>query len=152
MSDIQRNLPDYEKAKKELQEKFTPTGTYLGSFVRNAIQGTSFKPNNLGFQVKPKIIKKGDVVLVHQGVKPRPCCVVKVVGDTVCYIPLTSSDNIHCLSESSSRFWGDGSFCKTFDICTLEYALDNFIGVYDNPKLLNRAIKELKEYITDMLK
>lgn len=145
--DIKDNLPAHEKLKRELCEKFKASNTYLGSFIKAEITKEDFKV--LKQSVYPPLkIKKGDVILLAQGAKTRPCVVIKVLKDrTVVYIPLSSSDNIHCLTTFTSRFLGEGCFCKSYGICDEETAIKNFSGVFDNMKDLNKGIKALKEYI-----
>ena len=144
------NQPEHEQLKRELMEKFNPTTTYVGSHIRLAVQQTDFK--GLKSTTRPTSIRKGDVIVSFEGVKSRPSVVVNVLKDrTVLYIPLTSTENVHCLSESKSRFFGEGCFCKAFSVCTEEFAIEHFVGVYDNNKLLNQAIKQLKEYLNKNL-
>jgi len=145
------NFPPHEKLKRDLADTFTPTHTYLGSFVKKTIMEADFKvlkqSNN-----PPKYIKKGDVLILPEGSKTRPCVVIKVLKDkTVLYIPLTSTDNIHCLSASKSRFFGEGCFTKTISLCSEEVAIQSFVGVYDSPKVLNNAIKEIKKFYAENL-
>lgn len=144
-------LPYFEQVKRDLIEKFSKEKTYLGSFIKDEITKVSFKPNQRSENI-PTYIKKGDVFISQEGAKNRPCVVLRILKDrTIIYTTLTSSDNIHCLSESSSRFFKEGCFCKTLSVCTEQYALDNFVGVYDNMKAVNNAIKELKNYIINNL-
>lgn len=145
-------IPNDEKLKRELIEKFTTNSTYLGSFVKQVISQTDFKvlrvENN-----RPSFIRKGDVIILPEGAKTRPCVVVKVLKDrTVVYIPLTSTENVHCLTPYKNRFFREGCFTKTFSVCTEETAIENFCGVFDNMKDLNRAIKELREFTIQNLK
>ena len=42
----------------------------------------------------------------------------------------------------------DCYFCNTYVVTPLHIADINFIGVYDSPKSLNNAIKNLREFIT----
>ena len=105
--------PRHEKIKLELADKFVATNSYLGNHIKQTIMQSDFK--DLKEIQKPSHICKGDVFLVYEGKKKRPNVVIKVLKDrTIIYIPLTSTDNIHCLSESKSRFFGEGCFCKTF--------------------------------------
>jgi len=135
-------LPPHEKVKKDLIDKFTPTSTFLGSHVRKTIMESDFKILKQNSQ-PPQYIKKGDVIRLHQGSKPRPCVVTKVLKDrTVLFIPMTSTENIHCMTPFKSRFFGEGCFCRNFDICTEEKAIENFVGVFDNMKAVNQAIKD----------
>jgi hypothetical protein len=140
------NLPEHEKVKRDLANKFTATSSYLGAFVKSEIMNTNFK--GLRGVQRPCKIKKGDVITAYEGTKARPAVVIKVLKDgTVMYIPLTSTDNIHCMSPSSSRFFGEGCFTKSINVCSKEYALEYFVGIYDNMKALNLAIKSIKEFI-----
>lgn len=139
-----------QKLKEELLKKFTVNSTYLGKFVQDEISKITFiDPHKTQ---KPTHIRKHDVLVMYAGSKARPVVVIKVLKDrTVIYIPLTSTDNVHCLSESNSRFFGEGCFSKCFSVCTEQKAIEQFIGVYDNPKLVNNAIRELKNFILKQL-
>ena len=140
------NLPEHEKIKRDLANKFIPTTTYLGQFIKKEVMDTNFK--NLRSMQRPSQIKKGDVITAYEGVKARPAVVVKVLKDgTVMYIPLTSTENIHCMTTFKSRFFGEGCFTKSINICTEEHAIEYFVGVFDNMKTLNKAIRDFKEMI-----
>jgi hypothetical protein len=142
-------LPPHEKLKRELADKFTATNTYLGSHVKKTIVETDFKILKQT-SYPPEQIKKGDVLILPQGSKSRPCVVAKVLKDRTCiYIPLTSTDNIHCLTPYKSRFFKDGCFCKSVDLCSEEQAIRSFVGVFDNMRALNSAIKEIKQFIIE---
>ena len=144
------DLPDHEKVKRDLVSKFTPTSTYLGSHVRKEITDTNFRI--LKNTYRPSKIKKGDIITVYAGTKCRPAVVVKVLKDGTClYIPVTSTENVHCMTPFSDRMLGDGCFGKTLSVCTEEYAIDNFTGVFDNTKALNQAIRDFKELINTNL-
>lgn len=141
-------LPPHEQLKQDLANKFTSASTYLGSFIKQEIIKSDFKTLSKKAHFRPTYIKKGDVITCHQGVKSRPSVIIKVQKDGTCiYIPLTSTENVHCMTESKSRFFAEGCFSKSFSVCTQEFALDNFVGVYDNMKYVNKAIKELKYFI-----
>lgn len=145
-------MPEHERLKRDLANKFTGNSTYLGSFVKKEIMETDFKILKSSGMQKPFKIKKGDVITAYEGVKCRPAVVVKVLKDeSVIYIPLTSTDNCHCMTPFYSRFFGEGCFTKSFNVCTKEYALEYFIGVFDNMKALNQAIKDIKEFINTNL-
>ena len=141
------NLPPHEKLKRDLTDKFTATATYVGSHVKKTIIDTDFKVLKQN-SYPPEQIKKGDVIVLPQGSKNRPCVIAKVLKDRTCiYIPLTSTDNLHCLTPYKSRFFKEGCFCKTIDICSEEKAIQSFVGVFDNMRALNQAVKELKSFI-----
>jgi hypothetical protein len=144
------NLPEHERLKRELASSFNAHSTYLGSFVREEIMRSNFKVlKNIN---KPCRIKKGDVITSFEGTKSRPAVVVKVLRDsTILYMPLTSTENVHCMTPFKSRFFGEGCFAKSINICTEEYALEFFIGVFDNTRALNQAIKELKILVNSNL-
>lgn len=141
-------MPEHETLKREMMDKFQDNISYVGKHIRTTILHTDFKSLK-GIQ-KPNKIKKGDVIISFEGVKKRPCVIFKVKKDGTClYIPLTSTDNLHCLSNFSSRFFGEGCFTKSFSVCSEEFAIDNFAGIFDNIKDLNLAVKELKKFITE---
>lgn len=124
--------------KLEVIESIDPTKTYLGSFVRTKINEVTIEDRYL-----PKELKRGDVINVYHGIKKRPCVILSIKENIVIHIPLTSSENIHNLCESKSRFYGGGYFSNTYGVCKLETALENFIGVYDNDLFLDNAEKQL---------
>ena len=95
----------------------------------------------------PKYLKKGDIISNNVGAKKRPCVVIKVFTDVIYAIPLSSNEDELNLCKSKSRFWGDGWFSCGIIAMTKTYAMDNFLGVYDNPKLLNKVIKLSKQEI-----
>ena len=97
---------------------------------------------------RPRYLKKGDVVSNGVGAKKRPCVVVKVDKDFVYAIPLSTTEDELSLCASSSRFFDNGWFTRGVSVVSTDYAIDNFIGVYDNIKLLNKAIKLTKEEIS----
>lgn len=137
---------EQDNFKKVLLSKFIDNSTFSSKQVKYIIESTSGK--SIRPMSKPDRIKKGDVIILTQGAKNRPCVVTRVLKDsTVVFIPLTSTENVHCLTEFKSRFFGEGCFSKSFSVCTMETALENFVGVFDNNKDLNIAIKTLKEYI-----
>ena len=130
-----------QEFKDELSNKFIPTSTYSGKQIAHIIGNTSLKI--LDIVNKPTEIKKGDVISVKTASKVRPAVVTKVLKDrTILYIHLTSSENIHCMTPSKSRFFGEGCFTYGFSICSEQYAIDNFLGIYDNMKAVNQAIKD----------
>lgn len=99
----------------------------------------------------PSRLKKGDVFTDRVGSKVRPVVIAKVVGDTVTGIPLSTTEDELNLMESSSRFFGDSYFSKGIVVAKYSYAMEYFIGVYDNEKLLRKAIKESKKFLMDNL-
>lgn len=148
--DTEERKLEAQEFKDELNSKFISTATYSGKQIAHIINQSSVKA--LHNRLKPNEIRKSDVITVKTASKVRPAVVIKVLKDrTVVYIHLTSSDNIHCMSPSKSRFFGEGCFTYGFSICSEEYAIDNFIGVYDNTKAVNQAIKDLKTFFNNSL-
>lgn len=130
------------KTKTEIIETIDPTKTYLGSYVIARI-----KEVDCDDTFTPLSLRKGDVLSLSAGLKQRPCVVINVKKDYCICIPLTSTENVHNLCESDSRFFGNGNFSNTYEVVSIDIAKKRFIGVYDNMKLLNNAIKELRLFI-----
>ena len=93
----------------------------------------------------PKTIKKGDVYSSYQGVKRRPVCVIKVLDGVVYGIPMTTTKDKMFLCEHNSRFFRDGYFTNQIVSASVEYVNYNFLGVLDDTKNINVALKMLKE-------
>jgi hypothetical protein len=139
--------PEHEKLKLSLVSKSTSTSSYLGSHIREELMKTDFKVLK-GSCLRPTEIRKGDALLLPDGAKTRPVIVCKVLKDrTILYIALTSTKNVHCMTPHNSRFFKEGCFSKSFSVCTEETAIEAFIGIFDDMKSLNQAIKDLKEFI-----
>jgi len=131
--------------KQETINSIVPTTQYLGSYVRKMITDIEQEPEAKNC---PEFFKKGDVIrILAPKDKPRPSVIIKVLPDFVISIPLTTDSNIYCLSESKSRFFKDGCFTNHYEITPTDVAKVNFLGVYDNIKLLNEAIKQLRLFI-----
>lgn len=137
------------KTKSEIIDRIDAKKTYIGSYVIERVQEVECDDTYL-----PSQIKRGDVLIVRNGAKQkaRPSVVIKVFEDKCIVIPLTSTKNVHNLCESKSRFFGEGWFSNVYDVVTISHAKQVFAGVYDNPRLVNVAIKELKKFIEINLK
>lgn len=129
---------------------FQDHGNYLGSFVKQKISqiqsievGDSEHIKN---KYKPTLLKKGDVIRVFTGTKNRPCVVVSVRKDFVIVIPMTSTESVHCSVEFNSRFFGRYYFTKSYEIVPIDLALNNFIGVLDDNKSIQKALLYLKNF------
>ncbi len=134
-------------SKADVLSKITSSSQYAGSYVKQLINEVTCEENTNN---NPQFFKKGDVIRLRinqdGSSKPRPSIVIKVTKEFLVSIPLTSADDINTLCPSTgSRFFRDGNFCNTYVVTALEKA--EFIGVYDSPKSLNTAIKNLKEFI-----
>lgn len=130
-------------SKAEVLAKISNSNTYVGSFVKQFVNEVTCENNTN----TPDKIKRCDAITVYSGQKARPSIVIKAHKDYVISLPLTSSENPNSLCESDSRFFGKGFFCNTYAVTPTKYAFERFIGIYDNPKVLNNAIKELREFI-----
>lgn len=122
-------------------ERINLEKNYKGSEVAHIVNQVTSIKNDV------TKLKKGDVILQVSGAKTRPAVIIKVFKDRVITIPLTSEENPHSLFKANSRFFGESWFCNLYMISTIEYAKNNFAGVYDNSKDVNKAIKALKEFI-----
>lgn len=100
----------------------------------------------------PRVLAKGDIFATKDTLgKPRPYVIIKVLSDTVIAIPTSTTNDSLCLRQSRSRFLKDGWFSKQFVTVHKDYAMQRWTGVYANPKGLNKAIKELKEYLNNTI-
>ena len=131
--------------KQEVIDKFLPTASYSGKQIAFIINGLSLK--SMYQPPKPSEIKKGDVLSVKTASKVRPAVVIRVLKDrTVIYVHLTSTENIHCMTSGKSRCFGEGCLTYGFSICSEDFAIENYIGIYDDMKAVNQSIKDLKEF------
>lgn len=130
------------KSKSDVISTVDPTKTYLGSFVIARINEVECDDTHI-----PTTLKKGDVIVLQTGTKRRPAVVIRVKKDKVVTIPLTSTENIHNLCKGNSRFFGETWFCNEYRLVEIEQARKAFVGIYDNTKALNEAIKELRTFI-----
>lgn len=130
-------MPNREKTLASLNQP-----TYSQATVRTLITQLT----TLG-EGAPSVLKKGDVYHAQVGAKYRPAVIVKVLPSVVYSIPLTHEDGEFSLHPSDSRFFGEGFFCNQLLSSTVEYAKSQFIGVYDNMKAVNEALKLLKEQV-----
>ena len=102
-------------------------------------------------KIRPTTLKKGDVFRAFTGKKNRHHCVIKVTKDVVIAIPMSTTDDCITLSPFSSRFFGENYFGTCLTTHCLEEALGNFCGVLEDIKSLNRAVKELKQFLNENL-
>jgi len=102
-------------------------------------------------KIRPKELKKHDVIRTFEVRKARPGVIIKVLEDVVIVIPLSTTEDCINLCESKSRFFGEGFFSRNFVVVCKDEAMQNFLGVYDNPKLVNQACKLLKEFTNKIL-
>lgn len=130
-------------SKAEVLAKISNSNTYVGSFVKQFVNEVTCE-NNTNI---PNKLRRGDAITTYSGQKARPSIIVKVHKDYVISLPLTSSENPNSLCEFESRFFGKGFFCNVYAVTPTKYAFERFIGVFDNHKALNNAVKELRLFI-----
>lgn len=102
-------------------------------------------------KIKPTTLKKGDVFRAFTGKKNRYHCVIKVIKDVVIAIPMSTTEDCINLSSFNSRFFGENHFGTCLTTHCLEEAIDDFCGILDDVKSLNRAIKGLKQFFNENL-
>lgn len=115
--------------------------TYSIGEVKNLVNSVSTK-------VIPDTFKKGDVFRASAGDKVRPCVAVKVTSEVVFAIPLTHENGVFRSVPYKSRMWGEGYISKALITIGADKARDSFIGVFDQPRALNDAIKQLKQEVS----
>lgn len=103
----------------------------------------------------PKVdyVKKYDYFLYEAATssKSRPYVVVKVLKDTVIAIPLsTTKDNLN-LMPSKCRVLKEGYFSKQFITVHKDLALRNWVVIYDNHRMVDKAVVALKKYLNESL-
>src|SRR5690606_2417069 len=100
----------------------------------------------------PSKIIIGDVLKIYSCTRyPRPAVVIAVRKNFVFYATLSTTEDAYNLIEGDSRFFGNGYINKQVSVCTLEFAKENFIGVYGNNKKIKEAKKELKKFYKGIL-
>lgn len=98
----------------------------------------------------PTYLRKGDVYSAYVGTKKRPSVIIKVHGDLVYSIPLTTTKDDYFLCDANSRFW-EGSMFNIYLAVTKETdVLNNFIGTYENIRHLNKVVKSLKLHLLEI--
>ena len=102
-------------------------------------------------QRAPKELRKGDVIVITTSNKNRPAVVIKVLKELVVCIPLSTTQDSYNLAPSKSRFFREGYFSNHIITIRKELALEYFAGVYDNSRLLNNAIKEMRLFLNKVL-
>lgn len=97
-------------------------------------------------------IKKGDVFMAF-GIngKRRPFVVAQVVTNGVYAIPLTTKQDAYTLIPHHSRFLSTGYFANYFIFVKKEVVGSGFYTILDDTRTLNKAIKLIKEKLTNDL-
>lgn len=100
---------------------------------------------------KPSKLKRGDVYVCGSGGKKRPVVICKVLKGMVLGIPLSTTEDELNLCSFKSRFMGENFFGKQVVVSTYDHAMENFSGVFDNNGALNKAVKLMKQFYSDVL-
>ena len=95
----------------------------------------------------PNRLKKGDVFYQEVGTKRRPVVVVGSNSEVVFGIPLSTTLDELFMLEGSSRFFGNSYFTNQIISAKPEYVRENFIGVYDNHKIVKDALIKIKSIV-----
>lgn len=127
----------------ELQNSFASEKTYLGSEIKSRILNSFIL--NIG-ENKPTKIKKYDIIVLPCGKKNRPCVVIKIIGEKVIAIPLTSGVNVNSLVPYDDRFSRDGYLCLNYEICHISVALESWRGVFEDKKSVLKTINLIKQF------
>ena len=94
---------------------------------------------------KPKTFKKGDVVNASGiNFKMRPFVIVKKSDKGYYCIPMTSDKNDYALLPTNSRFF-NGYFCSYMVIISEDLVKQNYAGILDDNRTLNKAVKLIAE-------
>jgi ribosomal protein S16 len=97
---------------------------------------------------KPSTIKKGDLFMGYSvNGKARPIVVAKIVKDLAYCICLTTTEDEYTLMPHNSRFLDEGFLTNSFILVKTKYIKDNFLGVMDDTRTLNKAIKIIKDKV-----
>jgi len=126
---------DYIENKPEIQSKE----------LIHLIKSITLEPKTI-----PSKIKKGDVYLSVTGAKARPHVVIKVVKDIAYSMPLSTTQDSLNLMPYNSRMFGTGYYSKSIVSSKIDIVKRSFIGVFDNPKELNIAIRTLQSLILSL--
>ena len=129
-----------------LQEiDLSPVKSYTKELVKNLVSKVRQE------REKPSKLKIGDVFVLQLSAKKRPVVVIAIKDTLVYGIPLTSTEDEMNLIPSKSRFFGNGWFSKSLVTVKHDIVMENFVGVYDNEKLLRKARRAIKDLIDTVL-
>jgi len=103
---------------------------------------------------RPVKLRKGDVIVKEcfTTTKKRPYVLIKVLKEFSLALPLSTTEDSLNLCESDSRFFRVGFFSNQLVTLKNQDALENFAGIYDNPRNLNKAVKIMKEFLDKNLR
>lgn len=93
-------------------------------------------------------IRKGDIFINKVVNKNRPMVVIRAGEDVSWCIGLTCSSKKHAIVPYTSRFLEDGSISTLVNTVENEKIRENYIGMFEDKKSLNEAIKYIKSKIS----
>ena len=103
----------------------------------------------------PTELKKGDLFIGYSiNGKRRPFVVANVIDkDTCAAIPFTTTKDLYALVPCTSRFFDrPTNLTNQVHLVKTEFVQDNFIGVFDNNRALNKALSILQPQFPTLLK
>lgn len=131
-----------EEAKKELGDKTAISRQQAMSIIdRLSEQDYNTKV------ARPETIQRGDMFLQRIGTKFRPCVVIRVMEESVLYVPLTTTNNCNAIMECTSRFFKGSYFTNSVLTCPLDHVFSYFIGVYGRNSDIPKLKRVLKKYL-----
>jgi len=104
--------------------------------------------------LRPTTVEIGDIVLFHIAGLRHPSIIFKLEADH-CHAVVLSTKNRphhHLKDVENSRLLPQSNFTTTVVSMTNERALENFIGIFDNPKELKIIKKMLRKHFRSLLK
>lgn len=136
-------------SKQVVLNSITPR-TYGYAEVKSLVNSVSVAVDSSEVAVtkhKPPYPKKGDVFKMFTGMKNRPVVVAKVLSDVVIGIPLSTTEDYLNLHGFKSRMFGENFLSKNIVVTSHQSVVENFIGVLEDPKNLNTAIRKMQDFI-----
>lgn len=140
----------------KVESLFRKAGYGITSASGDTTRGTVIEPTIEDIEVyvpkfkssKPSKLKKGDLFLGFSvNGKGRPMVIAKIVGDTAYCIALTTTEDEYTLIPHQSRFLEPGFYCNNFILVRTSQITKSFLGIADDTRNLNKAIKLIKEKI-----
>ena len=118
------------------------TPSFTGAQVKTLVSTMSKKG------AAPLSVKVGDVWR-HPGLGGHYCVVVFITKTRVVSLMATTEETLDCIiSPVKTRFSLRGFITSTTIVNTKETVLNNFTGVYDNPKHISQLRKSIKSLLT----
>ena len=95
----------------------------------------------------PPYFKKGDIYSENSGGnKSHPHVIVKIIGDRVISMMLSTTEGEHTLCKCHDRFF-ESNYTLGFMTHSISQINEKYLGTIENNRILNKAIKLNKEFI-----